>query len=193
MVVSPLGGLVGGFLLIIILFWLFKNQSFQKVNFFFGKAQLLLASFMGLTHGMNDAQNAMGIITAALLAGGFIDSFAVPWWVILGSASFMGLGTFFGGRKVIKTMGMRLTKIRPVEGFSAETASAGVILSASLLGIPISTTHVVSCAIMGVGSSRRFSAVRWGIAGNIVAAWILTIPAAALTAGAAYYLFNFIF
>lgn len=193
MAASPLGGFLGGFLLIVLIFWIFKNWHPQRANSFFGKAQLVSASFMALTHGMNDAQNAMGIITAALLAGGFIKVFAVPIWVIIGSSFFIGLGTLYGGKKVIKTMGIKLTKIKPVEGFSAETASAGVILVASLLGIPISTTHVVSCAIMGVGSSRRLSAVRWGIAGNIVMAWILTIPAAALTAGLTHYLLNFIF
>lgn len=192
MILSPLFGFIAGLVLIIILFWLFRKAHPIKANSFFGKAQVLSASFMALTHGMNDAQNAMGIITAALLASGFISSFKVPLWVIIGSATFIALGTLQGGKKVIKTMGMKLTKIKPIEGFSAETASAGVILVASLLGIPISTTHVISCAIMGVGSSRRFSAVRWGIAGNIVLAWILTIPATAFTAGAVYFLLSLV-
>lgn len=187
MITSPIGGFVLGFLLIVALFWMFKNYNPGRANSIFGKSQLISASFMAFTHGMNDTQNAMGIITIALMAGGFLQSFEVPLWVMAGSAFFMGIGTFYGGKKVIKTMGMKLVKIRPIEGFSAETASAGVIFIASILGIPISTTHVISCAIMGVGSSRRFSAVRWGIAGNIIAAWILTIPAAAISSGIIYY------
>ena len=193
MVTSPIGGFIGGFILVLILFWIFKNWHPTKGNSFFSKLQILSASLMALTHGMNDAQNAMGIITAALLAGGFISVFEVPLWVILISAFFMGLGTFYGGRKVIKTMGVHLAKIKPIHGFAAETASSGVIFISSLLGIPISTTHVVSTSIMGVGSVRRFSAVRWGIAGNIVIAWILTVPAAALTSALAYYLLNLVF
>ena len=179
MVTSPVGGFILGFVLLLALMHIFRNWRPARANFLFGKAQLLSASFMALTHGMNDAQNAMGIITAALLAGGFIGAFEVPVWVIFGSAFFMGLGTLYGGSKVIRTMGMKLAKIKPIHGFSAETASSAVIFLASMLGIPISTTHVVSTAIMGVGSVRRFSAVRWGIAGHIVVTWILTVPAAA--------------
>ena len=193
MVTSPLGGFIGGFILILILFWLFKNWYPAKANSFFGKAQLFSAAFIAFSLGTNDAQNSMGIITAALLAGGMIDSFKVPIWVIAGSAFFMGLGTFYGGKKVIKTMGMRITKIRTIHGFSAQTAAGGVILLASLLGIPISTTHVVSTSIMGVGSVRRFSAVRWGIVGNIIMAWVLTVPATAITAAIVYYLSDLIF
>lgn len=193
MITSPAGGFIFGFLLILLLFWIFKNWHPAKANSLFGRLQILSASFMAFTHGMNDAQNAMGIITAALLAGGFIGVFEVPLWVMLLSAFFMGLGTFYGGKKVIKTMGVQLAKIKTVHGFAAEAASSGVIFISSLLGIPISTTHVISCAIMGVGSVKRLSAVRWGIAGNIVIAWLLTVPAAALTSALAYYLLEAIF
>lgn len=190
MVISPVGGFVFGFILIIILYWIFKNMHPGKANGVFGKAQLVSASFMAFTHGMNDAQNAMGMITAALLAGGFIGTFEVPTWVMLGSALFMGIGTLYGGKKVIRTMGMKLVKLKTVHGFAAETASAGVILTASAMGIPISTTHVISCAIMGVGSGNRFSAVRWKLVGRIVVAWILTIPISAAVASGVYYVLS---
>lgn len=190
MIFSPIAGFVGGFLLIIIIIWLFHRMHPRPANSMFGKLQLLSASFMAFSHGMNDTQNAMGIITAALLAGGFISTFEVPFWVIIGSATFMGLGTYVGGKKVIQTMGMKMVKIKPVHGFAAETVAASVITGASALGIPISTTHTISTAIMGVGSAQRFSAVRWGIVKHIVIAWILTIPAAAVTAGLVYFLLN---
>lgn len=193
MVTSPIGGFLGAFVLIIILYWIFKNRRPTKVNFLFGKLQILSASFMALSHGMNDAQNAMGVITITLLASGFIGTFQVPLWVMIGSAAFIGLGTFYGGKKVIKTMGMRIAKIKPVHGFAAQTAAGGVIFFSSLMGIPISTTHVISTAVMGVGSSKRFSAVRWGIAGNIMVAWLITIPVTAIMAGLIYYLLNLIF
>ena len=129
----------------------------------------------------------MGMITAALLVGGFIDSFQVPVWVILGSAIFMGLGTSFGGWKIIRTMGMRLVKLKPVHGFTAEFSAAATIMISTLLGAPVSTTHVISASIMGVGSTQRLSAVRWGIASNIVLTWILTFPGSALIAIIVYW------
>lgn len=193
MLTSPVLGFLLGLFLLIAIFWMFKNRRPATVQHIFGRLQLLSASFMAYTHGTNDTQNAMGIITANLLAGGFIGEFKVPLWVILGSALFMGLGTFYGGRKVIHTMGSKLTEIKPVHGFAAETSSSLVILGASFLGIPISTTHVISASIMGVGSAKRFSAVRWGIVGDIIVAWFLTIPATAFVAAITYYVFDFIF
>jgi PiT family inorganic phosphate transporter len=191
MVTSPIFGFILGLLLLALIFWLFKNFQPAFVSKIFGKLQIASASFMALTHGMNDTQNAMGVITASLLAGGFITEFKVPLWVIFLSSLFMGLGTFYGGKKVIKTIGMRITTIRPVDGFAAETSASIVIFISSLLGMPISTTHVISTSIMGVGSIKRFSAVRWGIAGNVIMAWILTIPASAIVAGITYYILKF--
>lgn len=190
MVTSPIGGFIIGFLFVVLLINLLKNFHPTPTNRALGKMQILSASFMAFTHGMNDAQNAMGMITIALLAAGFIPSFEVPLWVMLGSAFFMGLGTLYGGKKVIQTMGLKLVKIKPLHGFAAETTAGGIIMFASLLGIPISTTHVISTAIMGVGSAQRVSAVRWGIAGNIVIAWILTIPIAGATSAGVYALLN---
>ena len=188
MITSPIFGFLIGLFLLAAIFWLFKKHQVKLVNKMFGKLQLVSASFMALTHGMNDTQNSMGIITASLLAGGFIGSFEVPTWVILFSSLIMGLGTFYGGKKVIKTMGMKMTKVRPVEGFAAETSASIVIFIASLLGLPISTTHVISTSIMGVGSVKRFSAVRWGVAKEVLVAWLLTIPAAALVSAGVYFM-----
>ncbi len=193
MVTSPLFGFILGLLLLVAIFWLFKNKRPVFISKIFGKLQLVSASFMALSHGMNDTQNSMGVITAALLASGFIGEFKVPFWVILLCSLFMGLGTFHGGKKVIKTMGMRMTTIRPVDGFAAETGAALVILISTLFGMPISTTHVISTSIMGVGSVKRFSAVRWGIAGHVIIAWILTIPASALMAGGMYLIIKLLF
>jgi len=186
MVTSPIFGFIIGLLLLALIFWFFKNFRPQIVSKIFGRLQIISASFMALAHGMNDTQNAMGIITASLLAGGFITEFKVPIWVIILSSLFMGLGTFYGGKKVIRTMGMKITTVKPVDGFAAETAASIVIFISSLLGMPISTTHVISTSIMGVGSVKRLSAVRWGIAGNVIVAWVLTIPASALVAAFAY-------
>lgn len=191
MVASPLGGFIIGFIMVIGLLWLFRKSHPGKAQSLMGKSQLVSASFMAFTHGMNDAQNAMGIITIALLSSGFISSFEVPFWVMASSALFMGLGTYYGGRKVIHTMGNKIVKIKPMHGFAAETTSGGVILVCSLMGIPISTTHVISTAIMGVGSVKRFSAVRWGIVKHIVITWILTIPIAGAIGALLYYLIQF--
>ncbi|MGE3279183.1 MAG: anion permease, partial [Candidatus Altimarinota bacterium] len=173
--------------LLLLVFQIFKNTHPAKANAILGKSQLLSAGFMAFTHGMNDAQNAMGIITIALLSGGFIPTFEVPLWVMLGSAFFMGVGTLYGGKKVIQTMGLKMVKIKPAQGFAAETASGAVIMLSSFMGIPISTTHVISTAIMGVGSVKGFSAVKWGIVGNIVIAWVMTIPIAAITSALVYW------
>lgn len=190
MILSPILGFVGGVLLIVLVSWIFKNTSFRKVNHSFRRWQILSAAWMAFSHGMNDAQNAMGIIAMALVSYGTLATFRVPLWVMLVCASAMALGTSIGGWKVIKTMGSKVFKLQPVHGFAAETSAAAVIAGMSLMGAPISTTHVISTAIMGAGSSRRLSAVRWGIVRNIVIAWIVTIPASAAVAGLMYFFFR---
>ena len=187
MILSPIFGFLGGLLLIVILSWLFKDSAYRKVNRHFRRLQILSAAWMSLSHGMNDAQNAMGIITMALVSYGALATFKVPLWVMLACATAMGLGTSMGGWKVIKTMGSKVFKLQPVHGFSAETSAAAVIAGMSIFGIPISTTHVISTAIMGSGSSQRLSAVRWGIVKNIVITWIITIPASAIVAALCYF------
>jgi PiT family inorganic phosphate transporter len=188
MVISPLFGFLGGLVLILILSWLFKNSAPRKVNRHFKRLQILSAAWMAFSHGMNDAQNAMGIITMALVSYGVLATFKVPLWVMLACATAMGLGTSAGGWKVIKTMGSKVFKLQPSHGFSAEASAATVIAGMSLLGIPISTTHVISTAIMGSGSSQKLSAVRWGIVKNIIIAWIVTIPASGVVAALCYAL-----
>ena len=187
-VISPLAGFLVGMILIISILWLVRRMSGQKVNWAFRKMQLVSACAMSFTHGQNDAQKAMGIICLALLAYKFhlpIDAHAkvvVPLWVKIGSATFMGLGTATGGWKIIKTMGSKIVKLRPIHGFAAETAAALVLFTTAHYGIPVSTTHSITGAIMGVGTSMNASAVRWGVAGNILVAWVLTIPVSALLA-----------
>jgi PiT family inorganic phosphate transporter len=159
----------------------------MRVNAFFKRAQILTALTLALSHGTNDAQKTMGIITLALVAGGVLETFAVPVWVIILCASMIALGTAVGGNKLIKTLGGKFYKIRPVDGFASQLASAVVILGASLAGGPVSTTQVVSSAIMGVGSAERVNKVRWGVAQDIAMAWMLTIPATALLAAGLYW------
>ncbi|MBN1352309.1 inorganic phosphate transporter [candidate division KSB1 bacterium] len=192
MLLSPLAGFLGGFILMVAIFWLLRRARPAKVNRGFRYGQIASAAFMSLSHGSNDTQNAMGIITAALLVGGFIDTFHVPLWVVVGSAVFMGIGTSVGGWKVIKTMGMKMVKLKPSHGFTAEFSSAVVIMISTLMGAPISTTHVISTSIMGVGATQRLSAVRWGIAFHIILTWILTIPGAALMAVIIYLILRVI-
>jgi PiT family inorganic phosphate transporter len=148
----------------------------------FGRMQILSAALMAFSHGSNDGQKFIGVFTLALVLGGVLPEFAVPWWVILLCALTMGVGTAIGGFRIIRTLGLRLTKLEPVHGFAAETAAGLTIQGAALLGIPLSTTHTISTAIMGVGASRRLSAVRWGVAGSIVIAWVLTFPICGLIA-----------
>jgi PiT family inorganic phosphate transporter len=190
MILSPIFGFLGGLLLIVVVSWVFKNSSFRTVNRRFKRWQILSAAWMAFSHGMNDAQNAMGVIAMALVSYGALVTFEVPLWVMIVCASAMALGTSVGGWKVIKTMGSKVFKLQPVHGFSAETSAAAVIAGMSLLGAPISTTHVISTAIMGSGSSRRLSAVRWGLVRNIVIAWIVTIPAAGAIAALLYFVFQ---
>ncbi len=178
MVFSPLFGFVGAFLLMFLLLWLFARARPRLVGRLFGKLQIVSAAYMAYSHGGNDAQKTMGILTLALASyhGWSGDEWHVPLWVVLSAAGAMGLGTAVGGWRIIRTMGLKVVDLRPIDGFAAETAAATVIEVASRLGIPVSTTHVISTAIMGVGATKRASAVRWGIAGRIVAAWVVTVP-----------------
>ena len=168
----------------------FRRARPRQMNDRFRRLQVLSAAFMAFSHGSNDAQKTMGIMTLALFTAGVIPTVEVPLWVILVSASAISLGTAAGGWRIIKTMGQKVVKLDPVHGFAAETTAATIILTASRFGLPVSTTHVISSAIMGVGSSIRLSAVRWGVAGNIVTAWVLTLPAAGLAAGASYLILS---
>ena len=176
MVASPAAGIVAGLIFMWILTWLVYKLTLHRINGVFGKLQLLSAGVMALSHGHNDAQKSMGIIALALVTYYPDEAFKVPLWVILACATAMGLGTMSGGWKIIRTMGSKMIKLQPIHGFAAETVASGVIMIASHWGIPLSTTHVISSSIMGVGATKRFSAVRWGIVGNIVWAWVLTIP-----------------
>lgn len=174
---SPIFGLFFGYYFMRAILKLFGRLSPSTINRNFGRLQILSSGFMAFSHGSNDAQKVMGIITLSLVSGGFLSTLEVPFWVIIMCASAMGLGTALGGWRVIKTLGTHMLKLEPVHGFAAETAATAVIMGASSLGMPVSTTHVISTSIMGVGATRRLSAVRWGIAGKILMAWIFTLPA----------------
>ena len=176
LLVSPVVGLAAGYLVMRLLAAFFGNFAHGSVNRVFGKLQLLSSAAMAFSHGSNDAQKGMGIITLALVSGGFIDSLKVPVWVIIVCALAIGTGTALGGWRVIRTIGVNLMKLEPVHGFAAETSAAATILVSSFFGLPVSTTHVISTSVMGVGATRRLSAVRWGIAGKIVMAWVFTLP-----------------
>lgn len=174
---SPVIGILFGFLVMKTLMRFFCNISPGSLNKHFGRLQIISSGFMAFTHGMNDAQKAMGVITLALLIGGYIPSIEVPFWVIISCGLAMGMGTALGGWRVIKTLGHQMLKLQPVHGFAAETSAVAVIAGASALGLPVSTTHVITTCIMGVGATKRLSAVRWGVAGKILMAWIITLPA----------------
>lgn len=176
LLISPVFGIVIGYLFMRLILYLFGQLSPGVISKYFGRLQILSSSFMAFGHGSNDAQKAMGIITMALVSGGVIKTVDVPKWVILMCAMAMGFGTLFGGWKIIKTLGVKMLKLEPIHGFAAETSSTAIIIAASHWGLPVSTTHVVSTAILGVGATKRLSAVRWGIAGRIVMAWVLTLP-----------------
>jgi PiT family inorganic phosphate transporter len=186
LVLSPVLGIAIGFLFMVVLLNLFRRAHPRRINDRFRRLQVLSAGFMAFSHGSNDAQKTMGIITLALFTAGVIPTVEVPLWVILVSATAISFGTAAGGWRIIRTMGQKVVKLDPVHGFSAETTAATIILGASSFGMPVSTTHVISSAIMGVGSSDRFSAVRWGVAGNIVIAWVVTIPASGMAAALAW-------
>jgi PiT family inorganic phosphate transporter len=186
-VVAPVIGLTVGLIVMTAIFWLFHDSTPVRVDRWFRKLQLLSAAAYSLMHGSNDAQKTMGIITAALVTGGYLEKFEVPFWVEMMSYTAIALGTLSGGWRIIKTMGSKITKLKPAGGFAAETGAAVAIYTASHFGIPISTTHTITGAIIGVGATRRLSAVRWGVAGQIVWAWILTIPASATIGALCYY------
>jgi Phosphate/sulphate permeases len=200
-VVSPLVGLMAGYTLMVIVFWVFRRTSPAGVDRFFRPAQLFSSALLSYSHGSNDAQKTMGVIVGLLVSvnsefarqQGFLhhfylaDNTTVPIWVEICAYTAISLGTLFGGWRIVKTMGTRITKLRPVGGFCAETGGAAAILIATHFGIPVSTTHTITGSIVGVGATQRLSAVRWGIAGRIVWAWLLTIPAAAIMASMSYY------
>jgi PiT family inorganic phosphate transporter len=191
---APILGMVMALLFSLITMWIVRNMNPRKVDKQFRRLQLLSAALYSLSHGSNDAQKTIGIITIALFTNGLLGStFYVPTWVIFLSYSFIALGTLLGGWKVIKTLGMRVTKLTPFGGFSAETSAGLTISWASMLGIPVSTTHTITGAIIGVGSIKGFSAVRWGVAKNILWAWVLTIPLSALFAMLTYLIATGIF
>jgi PiT family inorganic phosphate transporter len=192
LVASPILGVVIGFGFMVVLLNLFRRAHPRAINDRFRRLQVLSAAFMAFSHGSNDAQKTMGIITLALVAAGILAEPTVPLWVILVAATAISLGTAAGGWRIIKTMGQRVVKLDPVHGFAAETTAASIIIGASTFGMPVSTTHVISSAIMGVGSSDRLSAVRWGVAGNIVTAWILTIPASGAVAWLAWEILSLV-
>ncbi|HYU77684.1 MAG TPA: inorganic phosphate transporter [Vicinamibacterales bacterium] len=187
-VLAPGIGLILGLAIMLINLSLFRGFAPGRVDAWFRRLQLVSAAAYSLGHGTNDAQKTMGIIAGALYAGKLIDAFFIPVWVILAAHAAIALGTLSGGWRIIHTMGQKITRLQPVGGFAAETAGAITLFTASSLGVPVSTTHTITGAIVGVGSTRRLSAVRWGIAGQIVWAWILTIPASALIAAVSYYI-----
>ncbi len=189
---SPVIGFIAGFILMTALNWTLKSLRPATVTGIFSKAQVVSAALMALNHGGNDAQKSMGVIALALFSGGLIAQFGVPLWVKASCALAMALGTSVGGWKIIKTMGVSMTRLVPVNGFAAETGAAAVIFTATMLNAPVSTTHIISTAIMGVAASKRLSSVRWIIARNIVWAWVLTIPICALLSGALLLAIRFI-
>jgi inorganic phosphate transporter, PiT family len=185
---SPLIGLVGGLGLMTAILWLFRGMPPSRVDKWFRRLQLLSAAFFSLNHGANDAQKTMGIIASILLAAGYIEHFYIPIWVILCAHAAIALGTLAGGWRIIHTMGAKITKLQPVGGLAAKTGAAFALLTATHFGVPVSTTHAITGSIVGVGATRRLSAVRWGVAGQIVWAWVLTIPCAFSIAAVAYLL-----
>jgi PiT family inorganic phosphate transporter len=185
---SPLIGLTAGLGLMVGIHWLFRWTPPSRVDRWFRRLQLLSAAFFSLNHGANDAQKTMGIVAGILFTAGYIKTFYIPFWVVLMAHAAISLGTLVGGWRIIHTMGSKITKLQPVGGFAAETGAAIALLTATHFGVPVSTTHAITGAIVGVGSTRRLSAVRWGVAGQIVWAWVLTIPAAFFIAAATYTL-----
>ncbi len=188
---SPLIGMFAGLLLMVAINWIFRWTPPSRVDRWFRRLQLLSAAFFSLNHGANDAQKTMGIIAGVLYAAHYIDSFHIPFWVVLIAHTAIGLGTLAGGWRIIHTMGSKITKLQPVGGFAAETGAALALMTATLIGVPVSTTHAITGSIVGVGATRRLSAVRWGVARQIVWAWVLTIPAAFSIAAISYKLLAF--
>ena len=188
-VISPVLGLVLGLIFGVAVYRLFRRAIPSKVDHLFRKGQLISAAAYSLGHGGNDAQKTMGVITSLLFSAGYLgDKFEVPGWVAVACYAAMGIGTMSGGWRIVKTMGHKISKLKPVDGFCAESGAAATLFLASSLGVPVSTTHTITGAIMGVGTMKRFSAVKWGVAGQIVWAWVLTIPGSALIAAVTYWL-----
>ncbi len=194
LVFSPLLGFLVALLLLMALLWIFARSRPLRVTRIFGRLQIVSAAYMAFSHGSNDAQKTMGVLTMALASyhGWTGDEWGVPLWVILAAAAAMGLGTAMGGWRIVRTMGLKVVELRPIDGFAAETAAATVIEVASRLGIPVSTTHVISSSILGVGATRSLSAVRWGVAGRIVSTWVITIPACIALAWIVYSVLHLI-
>jgi PiT family inorganic phosphate transporter len=184
---SPILGVTAGFGIMLTLYWVLRRVTPAMISAIFGKLQMVTAAAVAFSHGSNDAQKTMGVITLALFVNGRIDSIEVPFWVIMASGAVMAAGTYVGGARVIRTLGVRIISMRPIHGFAAESAAASIIELATRTGVPVSTTHVITSSILGMGSTRRISAVRWGVAKSIVYAWILTFPACALLGAALYW------
>ena len=188
MILSPLVGFGLGYLFMLAVLWSFRGVNAHKAHRGFRYAQIVSSATMALGHGMQDAQKTMGIITLALVTAGEIDSFDVPLWVILAAALAISAGTYAGGFRIMRTLGRRIIQLTPAGGFSAQTVASGVMIAtATVFAVPVSTTHITTTSIMGVGATRRLSAVRWGVAGNIVVAWVVTLPAAGLVAALAFF------
>jgi PiT family inorganic phosphate transporter len=185
--ISPVIALAAAFLLLLLIYWVFQRLSHGVANRSFRLGQLVSGTFVAFTHGANDAQKTMGVIALALYTNGTISTFYIPFWVKLSAGVAIGAGTYVGGWRIMRTMGSRIFKLEPESGFAAQAAAGATIWAATKAGYPLSTTHVVSGAVMGVGATKRLSAVRWGVAGNIVSAWMLTIPAAAIVSALLYW------
>jgi len=192
LIASPVIGLIMGSIVMTVLFWIFKGSSPVKVNLKFRRLQILSACSASFAHGSNDAQKSMGIITLSLVSAGMLSTFSVPLWVKIACAIAMSAGTAFGGWRIIRTMGGKIFRIEPINGFAADFTSSVVLYSASLLGAPVSTTHVVSSSIMGVGAAKRLKGVRWNIARQIIIAWVVTIPSSGLVALLSYKLISLV-
>jgi PiT family inorganic phosphate transporter len=192
LLISPILGLLVGYFSMVAIYWIFRHSSPGPLNKWFRIIQILSASAMALTHGGNDAQKSMGVITMALVSGGVLNSFHIPLWVVIACAASMALGTAGGGWRIIRTVGRKVIGLMPVQGFAAETSGALVIFAATHFGAPISTTHVITSAITGVGTARRLKAIRWGVVQQIVFAWVMTLPCSALFAGVIYKLMTLV-
>jgi PiT family inorganic phosphate transporter len=192
LLISPILGLLVGYFSMVAIYWIFRHSAPGPLNKWFRMIQILSASFMALTHGGNDAQKSMGVITMALVSGGYLSTFHVPLWVVIACAASMALGTAGGGWRIIRTVGRKVIGLMPVQGFAAETSGALVIFAATHFGAPISTTHVITSAITGVGTARRLKAIRWGVVQQILFAWVMTLPCSAIFAGVIYKLMTLV-
>jgi inorganic phosphate transporter, PiT family len=190
-VLSPVIGLGLAAILLLLFTWLFRNAAPHRVDRLFRRLQLLSAAAVSFAHGSNDAQKTMGIVSGTLFTAGILKTFYIPYWVVLMAHAAIGMGTLFGGWRIVKTMGMKITKLKPFGGFCAEAAAATSIMGTAIAGIPVSTTHAIAGAIMGLGVMQRLSAVKWGMAGRIVWAWVLTIPMAAIVAAGCFWVMHY--